>query len=378
MKLVILTNILAPYRIPLFEEIARRVEDLTILLMAERHENREWVLPDHQLKVITLPGVHLQPPGHQVPLHANYGVIRILRRLRPDLVLSGGFAPANILSFIYCKCFGAKFVGWGEITLQDISAGSPLRRALRRWLIAQADGAVASSRVAEDAFLKSGADRERTLLSVMPIDVKFFWEKTQRFKSSAEYAEMRRSFVGPVLLSVGRVVKMKGYEELFRIYQLVLHTFPMACLLIVGDGSDRSAYEEFCQTNGWKNVSFAGYVQMKDLPRYLALGDLFIFHTLYDRFGAVLSEAMAAGLPVVSSIHAAATQDLIEEGVTGVSIDPVNAEASAKKVLEVLSMSPEERTRVGQAAHEKVRQYDIAATADAMTQFLETIHRSQS
>ena len=56
MNLVVLTNILTPYRIPLFEEIAKRVDQITVLVMAESHDDRDWSLEQYDFKVLVIPG----------------------------------------------------------------------------------------------------------------------------------------------------------------------------------------------------------------------------------------------------------------------------------------------------------------------------------
>lgn len=375
MKVVILTNILAPYRVPLFEEIGRRVDELTIVLMADRHENREWVLPNHNLKTVTLPGFHFRPPAHQVSLHLNYGVFKTLRRLKPDIVLSGGFAPANILAFLYCKIFTKQFIGWGEIDLRDGSSTSVIRTALRRCVTTYSEGAIASSTEASQAFVRYGAKRNRILLSLMPIDVEFFRQETLKCKQDSEHVAQHKNYGRPILLVVGRIIKMKGFEELFEIFQRLRRSHAEVSLLIVGDGPDRLSYEE--RALKLKNIHFAGFVQMEQLPQFLALADVFLFPTLNDPFGAVLSEAMAAGLPVVSSIYAAATRDLVEDGVTGFSIDPTDIASSTATILKVLDMSEEKRAELIQAAYRRVLQTDIGPTAESMVNFMRSLLDSQ-
>ncbi|MFY9268449.1 MAG: glycosyltransferase family 4 protein [Candidatus Manganitrophaceae bacterium] len=383
MKLAVLTNILTPYRIPLFEAMQKRVDDLTVLLMAEREENRQWNLKAHPFKTHLLPGIHVRPPGYPVSMHWNHGVVAALRRFNPDLVLSGGFAPANMAALIYCKRFRKKFVGWGELTQTDI-VGALIRRRVRRWLIGRSDGAIASSSEARDVFIHYGLAKDQVLTAVMPIDVSHFHERAEQFRNSPEYPVLREKYAvrrevgrgrqedrfGPILFSVGRITEMKGYPELFRIYGRILEARPDVSLLIAGDGPDRPAYERVAREKGWSNIHFTGFVQADELPKFLAISDIFVFHTLFDHFGAVLSEAMAAELPVVSSIHAAATRDLVQEGVTGFRINPRNIEISAATILQVLNMQPEERVALGRAGYEQVRRYDIPESADSMIQFL--------
>ena len=373
MKLAVVTNILTPYRLPLFEQFGRRTKECTVLLQAEREENRQWRLGSITFKAEVLPGFHFRSRGAEVSLHLNYGVLRRLRRLQPDVVLSGGFAPAHVAAHVYCKLFGKRYVQWGEFTLNDGAERSPLRRSVRRLLVGGADGCIASSEAAQDAFQHFGAAVDSILTASMPFEAEALHQRVNMCRELLPKATTHQRYPGPVLLSVGQLIPRKGYEELFAIYREVIRVRPEVTLLIAGDGPCRQAYERFIRSEHWSRVVFLGHVHEQELPRYLALADLFVFPTRYDAYGLVLAEAMAAGLPVVSSIHAAATQDLVEEGVTGFAMNPGDILASAKTILRVLALSIEQREVIGRAAYERVRSCDTEPTADRMIRFLRTV-----
>lgn len=366
-KLAIVTNILTPYRIPLFTALRARVERLRVFVMAEREENRDWELPCSAFEWEVLPGWHLRLPTAEVAKHVNFGVGRALGRFAPDVVLSGGFSPANAAAWWYCRRRRCAFVNWGELSQIDLTGVSPPQRALRRMLIAAGDGAIASSSVARGVFLHYGAEPERVLTALMPVDV-------ERFHGGVLRARQDRinqtGYSAPVLLCVGRIARGKGFDELFAIYAEILRTHPDASLLIAGDGPQRAAYESRARERGWRNVHFLGFLQTDAVAEILARAEIFIFPTLADTFGAVLSEAMAAELPVVASIHAAATLDLVEDGVTGFRIEPRDAVASAAAIRRILELSDSERADLGERAYTRVKQHDIAPTAEAMADFL--------
>ena len=377
MKLAVLTNILTPYRLPLFEALQRRVDDFTVLLMARQEEDRQWKLNPHRFKTLLLPGIHFRPRRYPVSLHWNYGVIRTLRQVDPDVVISGGFGPANMAAFLYCKFYRKRYVGWAHLTLQDSPDWKFLRKGLRRLMIGWSDGSIGESSVASDAFVHYGAKPERVLTCVMPLDVRRIHDQTEAFRKSDRYGDLRANYPGPVVLSIGQAIPRKGYAELFQIYERLVAVRPDISLLVIGDGPERARYEQRVRERGWRRVHFIGFVQSDEMHRYLAIGDLFLFHTLYDPFGLVLSEAMAAELPAVSSVHAVSTQDLVQEGVTGFRIDPKDAESSAAAVLKVLGMTPERRAIMGRTAYECVRQFDVEKSADAIVQFIHTLFDSE-
>lgn len=373
MNLLVLTNILTPYRVPLFEAIGKRVDRLHVFLMAEREENRDWTLGAVPFQHEVLPGFHVKLPGAEVSFHVNHGVMRALRRVNPDVILSGGFAPANLTAWLYCRRYRRQFVGWGELSLQDVANTSLLKRGLRRMMISWSDGAIASSSEGRDVFLHYGAPASRIHTALMPIDVEYFHAQAKAWRNSEWFTCERARYTSLILLSVGRLTERKGYRELFAIYEGVVKQRPDVSLLIVGDGPDRAFYESYVRSQNWKHVHFLGFRQADEVVKYLALADLFVFHTLSDPFGAVLSEAMAGELPVVSSIHAAATKDLVDDGLTGFRINPRNIERSTDTVLQVLAMTPAERVALGRAAYERVRCHGIDSTADHMVGFLKSL-----
>ncbi len=373
MKLCILTNILAPYRMGLFESLAGQVDELTVLLMAGGHDNRSWEIPDPAFAASVLPGLHVKVPGFEEPFHFNTRIARTLRRIDPDVVVSGGFTLANVAAYLYCRRHGKLYVSWGELTLQDGADRSWIRRALRRWLISGSDGVVASSTVAMKAFEHYGAAADRSVLSVMPIDVQGYATAATGFRRSREYEELKAKFPGPCLISIGRLIDLKGYPELFEIYRELRRHHPQAQLLIAGDGAQRSAYEAMVGNAGWQHVHFLGFLQAQQLIRHLCIADVFVFHTRYDPFGAVLSEAMACRTPVVTSVHAAATHDLVRDGVSGHVIDPAAIAASAAAIRAALNMSPAQRAAMIEAAYESVKAWDFAAASTAIVDLLQRL-----
>jgi len=372
MRLAVLTNILTPYRIPLFEALSKRLDGLHVLLMAAREENRDWQLEHASFGHEVLPGLHVKLAGAAVSRHVNFGVCAALRRARPDVVLSGGFTPANLAAWWHCRANHVPFVGWGELSSSDRRAGLP-GRLLRRLLIGSGQGAVASSSEAAEVFASYGAPADAIITSVMPIDVEFYRARAQQFRAAGGLERGHATYSRPILTCVGRLESRKGYWELFAIYEGLLKEEPGATLLIVGDGPDRSLYEKHVGARAWHNVHFLGFRQKAAVAEFLALADVFVFPTLSDPFGAVLSEAMASAALVVSSVHASATHDLVDEGVTGFVIDPRDRESSIATLLRAARLPDEQRRGMLSAAYAKVAQYDIEASADRIVNFLAAV-----
>jgi glycosyltransferase involved in cell wall biosynthesis len=120
-----------------------------------------------------------------------------------------------------------------------------------------------------------------------------------------------------------------------------------------------------------ERVHFWGARPPETMPLFYALADVFVFPSLYDVWGLVLNEAMASRLPVVASTLAGATRDLVEEGITGLAVDPQDVPALAA-ALRRLIMDPALRYRMGTAAAQVVEQK--ATIVHSAAAFLRAIH----
>ena len=124
----------------------------------------------------------------------------------------------------------------------------------------------------------------------------------------------------------------------------------------MGDGQEEIKLRRTCTERGIRNVFFTGFLQKPDLPHYYALADVFVFPTLGDPYGLVVDEAMACGLPVISTSAAGEIQDRVEEGVNGYIVSPEDSAALAERMLH-LAGDATLRESMGQASAEKIQDY---------------------
>jgi len=109
----------------------------------------------------------------------------------------------------------------------------------------------------------------------------------------------------PILLSVGRVSVEKGLDDFCQL------KFPRATKIVVGDGPYLQELKR-----RYPDVIFAGVRKGRDLARYYAQADVFVFPSRADTFGVVNIEALACGTPV-AAYPVPGPQDIVEPGLTG-------------------------------------------------------------
>lgn len=167
------------------------------------------------------------------------------------------------------------------------------------------------------------------------------------------------------LISIGRLVRQKGYEDLLA--AVAFNSVDLSDsveLLILGGGLEERKYKEMAQTMGISSiVKFLGEVE--NPYAWLKDADIFVMPSRWEPFGIALIEAMAAGLPVVAT-ETDGPRDIIEPGVDGILVSTGDVEALGQAILR-LCQSPDLRVVLAKKAKEKAAQFDapnIAARYD--------------
>ncbi len=140
-----------------------------------------------------------------------------------------------------------------------------------------------------------------------------------------------------MVLYVGRLVPQKGVEYLIRAIPRISWRFPEAKLVIVGEGWMRSHLEWVADQSGqrWR-INFAGFIPDDDLVALTRSADVMVVPSVYEPFGIVALEGMAAGVPVVAS-QLGGLAEVVEHDRTGVWVYPRSPDSIAWGVERVLS-----------------------------------------
>ncbi len=174
----------------------------------------------------------------------------------------------------------------------------------------------------------------------------------------------------PVLLFAGRHRYYKGLDTLIRAMPRL-----DACLLVGGDGPMRPVWEALVAELGvGEKVRFVGEVSDEALPGLYASADIFVLpaNSRAEAFGKVLLEAMAAGLPCVTTEVGTGTSLVVQDGVTGRVVPPQDPEALAAALRPLLADGGLRR-RMGEAGRERVlREF----TPEQMVERVEAVYRA--
>jgi len=154
------------------------------------------------------------------------------------------------------------------------------------------------------------------------------------------------------LLFVGRLRYYKGLDTLLRALSLL----PDVQLFIVGDGPMREKWERLTDVLGLQDrVTFTGEVPGEHLPGYYRAAGIFVLpaSARAEAFGTVLLEAMASGLPCITTEVGSGTSWVVQDGITGLVIPPRDTQALADAIRALLD-DPRRQVAMGHAARARV------------------------
>jgi glycosyltransferase involved in cell wall biosynthesis len=156
----------------------------------------------------------------------------------------------------------------------------------------------------------------------------------------------------PVLLFIGDFYRKGLGVAIAALAQLKT---PNVHLLVVGRGEIEGFQAQADALGVGDRLRFVGF--QSDVRPYFAAADAFVFPTRYEPFGMVITEAMAAGLPVVTT-RAAGAAEVITQGVDGVLLDDPEDATGLATALDTVLGDPEKRRAMGEAARKAAVQVD--------------------
>ncbi|QDU40419.1 Mannosylfructose-phosphate synthase [Maioricimonas rarisocia] len=182
-----------------------------------------------------------------------------------------------------------------------------------------------------------------------------------------EYGIEQEAFV---FLFVGNFFHRKGLNMLIQAFAKLDDA---SCRLMVVGGDEKSvtwASELSAEYGAGDRVVFCG--MQRDVPRYYAASDAFVFPSIYEPFGLVVLEAMASGLPVVSG-RTGVSEEVVETGVNGLLVDNVADCGELARAMAVLSQAPADAKEMGRQARESAKRFSWDASVASTVELYEQV-----
>jgi O-antigen/teichoic acid export membrane protein/glycosyltransferase involved in cell wall biosynthesis len=157
------------------------------------------------------------------------------------------------------------------------------------------------------------------------------------------------------LLFVGAMGRLKGERDLIHALQQAPELEPSLRVTLLGNGAE--TIRPFAQTSSvWPLIEHLGPAPLEKRVKFFKQADLFVLPTYAEGMPVSVLEAMAAGLPVIST-RVGGIPELIEDGVEGYLVAPGDVEALANRITRLIR-DPSERRRMGERARAKARNFD--------------------
>lgn len=247
------------------------------------------------------------------------GLRRIIEQKKPDLVVSF-MAEPNYRAIIATLFLKVKTIISVRNDPNQEYHGK-INTMLAKWLLPFADGCVFQTMEAMNWFPNRLKKKSKIILNAVKDDFFAFTRTPNRFE----------------VVSCGRLQPQKNHAMLIEAFTLVNQAYPGAVLKIYGSGQLHSELEKKIHELGMKDsIKLMGSTE--DVPQALRSADLFVLSSDYEGMPNALMEALAMGIPSVSTdCPCGGPQALIKNGVNGFLVPVGDVEAMAEKIIEVLS-----------------------------------------
>jgi glycosyltransferase involved in cell wall biosynthesis len=375
-RLVIVTEIIAPYRIPVFNALAERKEiDLHVVFLSENDATlRQWRVYKDEInfRYEVLPSWRQRFGRYNVLL--NRRVFSSLNKIAPDAVLCGGYNYlASWQTAGWARVHGVPLLLWSESTALDRRHGHRPVEFMKRRFLNLCAAFVVPGRSAAQYLKDLGIPDERIFAAPNAVDTSLFAALAEKARQDEIHVRARFSLPLRYFLYVGRLVRAKGVFELVEAYAHLDHEIrSIVGLVLVGDGADRSELMQRASPITPGMIQFPGFVQREGLPEFYALADGLIFPTHSDTWGLVVNEAMSCRLPIIASDVAGCVADLVQDGWNGFVIPPVDSFQLTAAMVR-LAGDAGLRIEMGSRSRERVQAYSPAAWAEGLVKVVESV-----
>ena len=354
-RVAIITNIPSPYRVGQFINLQNKIleYEFFFIFSDKGDKERSWDVNLEGLRnavFLNSKPLMLKSKSEVRGYYLSLDVIKTLNSISSDVVIVCEYNMISIQAFLYCKIKKIKVISMTDGTLYSERNFGFFRRLNRRMMIPRADMCIASSTKSKELQIYYGAKEDRIIVAYLTVDVGYFRFEREEYHSNK-------------LLFIGSLIERKGIDLLLKALSLVKKDYT---LTIVGDGEEKSRLVDYVEQNGMKElVEFVPFKQKEELREIYNTHDIFILPTREDCFGLVISEAMAASMPVISSCYADGAYDLVIDGENGYIVNPYDSVKFAN-TIEKLIDNYELVEKMGKASFEIINKFSFDKTSEAI------------
>ena len=350
-KVLYLTNYPAPYRVAFFSELGKYC-NLTVLFDEtedeQEHRNKEWF--SHNFANFN--AIFLKKKKF-FGKNVSFEVIKWLKNSFDSIIIGVYSTFTAQLAILYMNRHKIGFII--ETDGGIVKNGKGLLEKWKKRLISSANMWLSPSKNADSYLSFYGADINRIYrYPFTSLNNKDILNSCPTKDSKSQIRKELGINSKYIVLSVGQFIYRKGNDILIRAASKINSE---AQIVIVG-GKPTKEYIQLIEDLNLNNVSFIDFKNKKLLAKYYLSADVFVMPTREDIWGLVINEAMAFGLPIISSDRCMAALELITENENGYIVHVEDYLAIAEKVNQLLNDNGS-RLKMGEKSLTRIKGYTI-------------------
>ncbi|EJV64234.1 glycosyltransferase family 4 protein [Bacillus cereus] len=336
MKIGIVTNLRSPYRKLQIEEISKNSNwDISVYYTNKNILGRSWdVDPINNVKEIPLKGFKLSRNHGNL----NFGLLKII--LENDVILIGGYEkPTYIVLSLLARLFKKPYIIiYDGISPKRILGNEHKAKYLIKKMVISGATAIFGNGIVSSKYFceKFNFKSDRVFNQCLTVDIESI--KSLLGNSDKYREELRERYQinseKKVLIYSGRLIKRKNVDKILLALNQINNKEKYE-LLILGDGEERESLIELAKQLN-VNLQITGFIaNQTELFKHYFVGDVLILPSNEEPWGLVINEAMAAGLPIISSDECGASLDLVKDYKNGFVIPAGQEDVLKEKIAYV-------------------------------------------
>ena len=325
-SIVLITNILTPYRTHFFDllhqECMKNGINFNVLVSSKTEDNRKWTYDKFSRDYTNkLNGIRFKIFEYEFTV--NKGLKSFLIDKKPDIIIGAGGYNLPIIwqSIFFRKKFKYRLLFWSESHLKEVKHTNKyfikFREVFRNFIYKKFDGFCYAGKLSLDFIEKySNLNAKLFFLPNLINNDKF---KQSRNLSLEQKKIIRKKYNVPedkfIFICPARLTKVKGIDRFLKIFN-ECENKKYACVLIPGDGEDKDLIQSIILENEL-NVKLLGYRDEFEMLELYSISDCFLMPSLSDPNPLTSIEAVWCGLPLIVSEHVGNYPEVIVNGENG-------------------------------------------------------------
>lgn len=330
MKVLFLTNIPSPYRVKFFSLLGEKCK-LTVIYELEYATNRDkkWKVDIKK----TYKEIFLNAKRTIYDGGISFKIFKYLNEKYDFIIVGTHGTPTAKLAMLYMRLRNIPYILNldGGLTY-TLTSKSKTNLFFRKVMFRGAKYYLTTNEESKKYLSFFGIKRENIFKyrfsSIFKKDIeKINQEKKLLLKRYLNIKEEK------VVLSVGQFIYRKGFDVLLKSKKYLGNDVGF---YIIG-GKITEEYRKILNDNNLKNVYFLDFKTKEELDKYYQISDIFVLPTRHDEWGLVINEALAKGLPIITTNHCGAGLELIKNYENGFILDVEDYYSLGKKINEILN-----------------------------------------